>query len=133
MRSVATPIMAYAMPFTAALTLFAAPAAAQTMNAEMFYQRAQALENKGMAAMLSPDLRPLMREMEGAGKVVRARRAAAEAKGQKLYCPPDKAKFGPREIVAALGAIPQAERQRMTITDAWQRVLVMRYPCRGAT
>ena len=123
------PILFCALVAAATIASAAAPANAQTMNAETFYQRAKKLEAKGMAAMFAADLKPIMSEMQAAGKIVQARRLAAEAKKEKLYCPPPRAHLGAKEMLKLFGNIPQAERQRMTTTDAYQRILVAKFPC----
>ncbi|NUS99637.1 MAG: hypothetical protein HOP96_01520, partial [Sphingomonas sp.] len=52
--------------FAAGLLLMPAVASAQSMNAQVFHQRATALEKKGMLALFSGDLKALMKEGKAA-------------------------------------------------------------------
>jgi hypothetical protein len=115
-----------------ALVVTAAPAMAQTMNAEQFNQRAQALKKKGAMAIFSGgEIKKLMAEGQAAGKAAREQRlAAAKAGRPQRYCPPD----GPQsmnsdEFMSRLAAIPQAERARIDMTEATIRILAKKYPC----
>lgn len=117
-----------------ALATVAAPACAQTMNAEQFYQRATALKKKGAMAIFSRgEIKALMAEGQAAGKAAREQRmAAAKAGKPQRYCPPE----GPQamnsdEFMSRLAAIPQAERTRIDMTEATNRLLAVKYPCKG--
>ncbi len=71
------------------LTLSGA-AAAQSMNADAFYKRAVALKAKGPLALVSGDLKPMMREAKTTGLHVRSTRLATLKAGkQPRYCPPE--------------------------------------------
>ena len=114
------------------VTAVATPALAQTMNAEQFNQRAQALKAKGAMAMFSPgEVKALMAEGQAAGKASREQRLAALKAGQKpRYCPPDgPQKMGSDEFMSRLAAIPQAERQKIDMTEAMTRMLAVKFPC----
>lgn len=115
----------------AALILLPAPAAAQSMNAETFLKRAQALKAKGPLAFVSRDLRPIVNEAKAAGLKARATRLAAIADGRRpRYCPPKGAKrLGNDEFLAGMAAIPAAERVRIDLTEAMTRILVRKFPC----
>ncbi len=119
-----------------AAAVVAAPAVAQSMNAEQFHRRATALQKKGAAAVFSMgEVKKLMREVQAAGETNRAARLAAVAAGQTpRYCPPDQAKgkgMGSTEFMQRLSAIPVAERARIDMTEASARVMAVAYPCRG--
>ena len=117
--------------FLAAMTT---PAMAQTMNADQFYQRATALKKKGAMAIFSgSEIKALMAEGQAAGKAARDQRMAAAKEGKpQRYCPPD----GPQsmnsdEFMSRLGAIPQAERAKIDMTEATTRLLAVKFPCKA--
>ncbi|HVL29192.1 MAG TPA: hypothetical protein VM326_00560 [Sphingomicrobium sp.] len=117
-----------------ALALIAAPtstAVAQTMSAETFYKRAQALEKKGAMAMLSRgEIKALMTEAQAAAKRAREQRlATVKAGGKPRSCPPEGSRMGSDEFMQRLGAIPAAERSQIDMTEATIRILAAKYPC----
>lgn len=117
---------------TLAMPAAAAAAAPGDMNAQAFYTDAQAVYAKGMAAMFDKRTRPLMAQLEDAGKRTRAENQAATARGAPLYCvPPAERKkgMGPQQIIALIGSVPAADRQRMTLAEAWRSAIIARYPC----
>ena len=75
---------------SAAAIVIAQPALAQSMNAEVFHQRAVALQKKGPLALFSRgEIRALMNEGKASGESARAARLAAIQAGKKpRYCPP---------------------------------------------
>jgi hypothetical protein len=107
------------------------PASAQSMNAQEFFKRAQALKAKGAMALLSRDLKPMIREAKSAGMKARATRLAAVAAGRSpRYCPPKGSKrLGNEEFMRGMEAIPLAERMEIDLTEAITRMLVRKYPC----
>lgn len=114
--------------------LFAAPAAAQHMNADIFYQRAMKLKAKGPLALFSrKELKSLIAEVRAAGTQVKETRLAAERKGKKgRYCPPvKKREMGHEEYLKGIGAIPQSERRKIDMVEATTRMLAAKYPCKG--
>ena len=115
------------------LLLTAVPGAAhaQSMNAEAFYKKAVALKAKGPLAIMSRELKPLIREAKAAGLKARATRLAASAAGRKpRYCPPEgSSRLGHKEFLKEMGAIPLAERMRIDMTEAMTRVLIAKFPC----
>ena len=118
----------------AALAMVAAPAMAQTMYAEVFNQRAQALKAKGAMAMFSPgEIKALTAEGQAAGKSAREQRLAAVKAGQKpRYCPPEgPQKMGSDEFMTRLAASPQTERQKIDMTEAMTRMLADNVPCKA--
>ncbi|MFC7536489.1 hypothetical protein ACFQPG_03810 [Sphingomonas sp. GCM10030256] len=111
-----------------------AAASAQSMNAEAFHKRATALTKKGAMAVFSPgEIKALMSEGKAAGQRSRELRLAAVKSGSRpRYCPPE----GPQsmtstEFMKHLSAIPQAERQKIDMTEATTRVLAVKFPCKG--
>ncbi|MDQ3144067.1 MAG: hypothetical protein M3Q57_04210 [Pseudomonadota bacterium] len=119
-----------------AAAMIAAPAAAQSMNAEQFHRRATALQKKGAAAVFSMgEVKKLMREVQAAGEKNRAARLAAAAAGRTpRYCPPEQAKgkgkgMDSKEFMQRMSAIPVAERTRIDITEASARIMANKYPC----
>jgi hypothetical protein len=117
----------------APLLLLALPAAvsAQSMNAELFYQKAVALQAKGPLALFSGDLKLMMNEGKASALKARATRLAAIKAGQKpRYCPPEGTKgMSSDEYMDGLAAIPPAERARIDTTEATTRILVRKFPC----
>lgn len=113
--------------------LFASPVLAQQMNAETFYQRATKLQKKGPLALFSRgEINALMAEGQAAGKAARqARLDAAKAGRKPRYCPPEGPQsMNSNEFMRRLGAIPQAERARIDMTEATTRIMAVRFPCR---
>jgi hypothetical protein len=113
------------------LTAVPGAANAQSMNAEAFYKKALALKAKGPFAIMSRELKPLVKEAKAAGLKARATRLAATAAGRNpRYCPPEGSKrLGHKEFLKGMGAIPFAERVRIDMTEAMTRVLVAKFPC----
>ena len=115
------------------LLLVPAPAAAQSMNAETFYQRATALQKKGVMALFSGDLKALTKEGQAAGAKAREQRLAAIKAGRKpRFCPPQgTVKIDSDEFMTRLSAIPAADRQRIDMTEATTRILTAKFPCKA--
>jgi len=114
-----------------ALAVMGAPAMAQTMNAEQFNQRAQALKKKGAMAIFSGgEIKALTAEGQAAAKRAREQRLATiKAGGKPRSCPPEGSRMGSDEFMTRLAAIPQAERARIDMTEATIRILASKYPC----
>jgi hypothetical protein len=117
----------------AGLMLLPQAAVAQSMNAEAFYQRAAALQKKGVMALFSSDLKALTNEGKAAGAKARQQRLAAIAAGQKpRFCPPEgPVSIGNNEFFDRLSAIPAADRSRIDMAEATTRILAAKFPCRG--
>ena len=106
---------------------------AQSMNAQAFYQRASALQKKGVMAIFSGgEIKALMTEGKAAGQRARQQRLDTIAAGRKpRYCPPEgPVSIESSEFMKRLGAIPQAERARIDMTEATVRILAVKFPCR---
>lgn len=117
--------------FAAALMLPVA-ASAQSMNAEVFHKRATALMKKGPLALFSRgEINALMQEGQRAGLKSREQRlATVKAGGKPRSCPPEgKQTMGSEEFMKRLGAIPQAERARIDMTEAMTRISAAKFPC----
>jgi len=118
---------------SALLLLLVVPAAAsaQSMNAEVFHKRASALMSKGPFAMMSGDLKPVMREGQAAAAKARETRLAMVKAGQKpRYCPPEGARgMGSNEFIKGLSAIPAGDRTKIDMTEATTRILARKFPC----
>lgn len=116
-----------------AASVIAAPAAAQSMSAETFYQRAQALKKKGPLALFNKkEINALMSEGKAAGMAAGEREKALRAKGKRSYCEPNgKARLSSDDVMGTLGRMGAAERRRIDMTEAMHRAMVARYPCRG--
>jgi len=115
------------------LLLAAMPAAsmAQTMNAEIFHKRAQALKKKGAMAIFSRgEIKALTTEAQAAAKRAREQRLATLKAGSKpRSCPPEGSRMDSDEFMARLGAIPAADRARIDMTEATIRILAAKCPC----
>ena len=122
-------VLAACLLSIASVPAFASPA---DVNAEEFYRDAVALQQKGMGAMFDKRTKPRMEQMKAAGMAAKARNDAATKRGNPIYCVSDaqrKKGMGPQQVVAMLGKVPQAQRQKSTLTDAWMAALVREYPC----
>ena len=108
-----------------------AMASAQSMNAETFFQKANALQRKGMMALFSSDVKKLMKEAKTAGETARAQRLAAlKAEQKPRYCPPaGSQRMGSDEFMQRLGALPRTDRMRIDMTEAMIRILTVKFPC----
>lgn len=110
-----------------ALLSCAAPALA--MDAETFYVKAVALKKKGMGAMFSKDLKPMMRHFETAADAVKAENERARADGDPLFCAPKKYRLTADQFLAEFGRIPQQRRRTQTVREAWREIVIRRFPC----
>ena len=109
--------------------LLALPAAVFAMDAQSFYARAVTLKKLGPAAMLAPELKPLVGEMRIASQSVKAENERAKAAGRPLYCVPKNAAIGVDDVLNGFASIPVSRRHRMSVTQAWREILIKRYPC----
>ncbi|MDZ7588011.1 MAG: hypothetical protein U5J78_02180 [Parasphingorhabdus sp.] len=112
------------------LSLVIGATAASAMDANSFYLKAQALKDKGMAAMFSSDVKLLMGEMKTVSTQVKAENDAATKVGKPLYCPPAKRKrTSADEIIQRLGAMPEARRKTLSMKAFWLQFAREKYPC----
>jgi len=115
----------------AGLALVLVPVAAQAMTVNEFLTKTTALQAKGFAAMLSPDVSLLRDEIKTAATAYRAEIDAAQAAHRKpRSCPPPKgqAKVDSNTLIAAFQAIPPAKRM-MSVKAAFYGFMDKRYPC----
>ena len=106
--------------------------AAQAMDVATFLAKADALQKKGMLALMSSDYKLLKAEIESNALALRAERLAAQrAHRRPAYCPPAKQSLNSSEILAAFRTVPVAQRARTPVKDALRALLVRKYPCRG--
>jgi len=121
------------MVLAVCLAAVSGPAFAQQMNAEIFYQRATKLKAKGAMAIFSGgEIKALMKEGQASGLAARNQRLAAQRAGKpERYCPPPgKQAMTSDEFMNRLGAIPQAERRRIDMTEATTRIPERKCPCK---
>jgi hypothetical protein len=103
------------------------------MNAEGFYQRATAVQNKGVMAIFSGgEIRTLTKEAQAAGQRSRDLvRVAIKAGQAPRYCPPEgHVSMNNTEFMARLSAIPAAQRAHIDMTEAMNRIFATKFPCR---
>ena len=118
----------------AALTLTIAPAAAAAMPVSTFLAKADSLRKKGPLAMLSGDLKLLIRQIKADAKAIRAESRVAEAQGKrKAFCPPPAGiKIGQKEVLEAMKAVPAGDQARTDTKDALRAYLTKQHPCPAA-
>ncbi|WP_118857772.1 hypothetical protein [Sphingomonas mesophila] len=105
-------------------------AAASAMPVATFLAKADALEKKGAMAVFSKDLKLLMNQVKkDAGELSAANKAAAAAGKPKAYCTPGGVKLSNRDVLAAMRAVPVAQRATTSSKDALKAHLARRYPC----
>jgi len=111
-------------------TLVAGAAVAQSATTlDAFVARANRIP-LNPAALLMPDTRRLQGEAQTAFTAVRREIADARAAGRTPpACPPERINLNPRQFLGFLNGIPQARRQRMTVTDGVRAWMASRYPC----
>ena len=104
---------------------------AQSMNAEIFLKRANALKKKGPLALFSAgEIKSIMTEGQAASKFARdGRQADLKAGRQPRFCPEGGVKLNSDEFMVRLAAIPLAERARINMGEATIRILAAKAPC----
>jgi len=126
--------MRVAIVVAAAFACLAAGAvsAQSEMTLDEFVTRANRIPLNA-TAMLRPDAHRLKGEGERAiGNVMREVRQARAAGRPPPACPTGEGvSLNPRQLLSHLNAIPQARRQRMTVTDGMRDWMRARYPCPG--
>lgn len=111
--------------FLIAVPLTAAPA----MPVSAFLEKADRLEKKGPLALFSGDLKFLMNQVKGDFASLRAERLAAKSAGRPAWCPPEKVALNDKDVMAAMRAVPTAERARTDTRGALRAMLVRKFPC----
>jgi hypothetical protein len=110
-----------------------APASAQ--DVQRFLVRVDRLLARGPFALFSPDFYRLKALVDADGEELKRQYALEKAAGRPTaFCPPVKGK--PRvskdEYVAALRAVPLAQRSTTDTRDVLRAVLERKYPCPGS-
>lgn len=117
----------------AALFLLAvsAAASAQAMPVATFLTKADALKKKGPLALVSGDIKLLMGQVKTDAGELRSERLAAKVAGKRTaFCPPEAGtKMTDKDILAAMQAVPTAQRASTSTKDALKAFLARRYPC----
>lgn len=105
---------------------------APAMPVSTFLAKAEALQKKGALSLLSSDIRLLRNQIISDGLELRKERLAAAAAGQpSAFCPPASGvKLTDQDALAAMQAVPPAERARTDSKDALRTYLAKRFPCR---
>ena len=113
-----------------AAVLFAGSSAAQSaMTLNDFITRANRIP-LNPTAMLRPDAHRLKGEVERAFRTVGNEIEAARTAGRTPpACPPERINLDVRQMLAFLNGIPEARRQRMSVTDGIRSWMASRYPC----
>ncbi|MEP7349648.1 MAG: hypothetical protein ABI668_06805 [Sphingorhabdus sp.] len=99
------------------------------MDAETFYMKAVALKKRGMGAMFSKDIKPMMTVFKMAADSVKAENEQARATGLPLFCAPAKYRLTADQFLTEFGNIPQTRRKAQTVRDAWREIVIRRFPC----
>lgn len=112
-----------------ALLVAGAASAQSGPTLESFVTRANRIP-LNPTAMLRPDAHRLKGEAEQAFRNVGNEIETARTAGRTPpACPPERISLNVRQLLAHLNAIPQARRQRMTVTDGIRDWMATRYPC----
>lgn len=81
-------------------------------------------------AMLRPDAHRLKGEAERAFRTVGGEIQDARTGGRTPpACPPERINLDVRQLLAFLNGIPEARRERMSVTDGIRSWMGSRYPC----
>ena len=113
----------------AAAMLATAVTAQSAMTLDSFVTRANRIP-MNPAAMLMPDAHRLKTEAERAFRAVGTEIRDARAAGRTPpACPTERISLNPQQLLAYLNGIPQARRQRMSVTDGIRSWMASRYPC----
>ena len=113
----------------AATMLASAVTAQSAMTLDSFVTRANRIP-MNPAAMLMPDAHRLKTEAERAFRAVGTEIRDARAAGRTPpACPTERISLNPQQLLAYLNGIPQARRQRMSVTDGIRSWMASRYPC----
>ena len=109
--------------------LLLCPSVAQAMDAETFYVKAVALKKKGVKAMFSGDLKPMVTVFKNAADSVKAENEKARDTGTPLFCAPKKYRLTADQFLTEFGNIPQERRRSQTVRAAWREIVIRRFPC----
>ena len=120
----------FALAIGMAACLAVGSASAQSnMTLDDFVTRANRIPLNA-TAMLRPDAHRLKGEVERAFRTVRTEVRDDRAAGHTPpACPPERINLDVRQMLAFLNGIPEARRERMTVTDGIRNWMRSRYPC----
>ncbi len=122
MKFVVAALMLTAIPMTGA--------AAAGMDVATFLAKANRLKAKGPFALMSGDFKKLTREVTAASKSLKEERLALQSAGEPTaWCPPQRASMDSNEILAAMEAIPLAQRRSTDVRTALRGLMIRKYPC----
>jgi hypothetical protein len=115
----------------AALFVVVPLGAVHAMTVATFLQKAEALEARGMMALLSSDMGLLKGEVRGSAATLKAENDAARRAGRRpAFCAPERVRMSSDELLTFFRQMPPALRQRTEVRDALRAYMVRRYPCR---
>lgn len=115
-----------------ALIAIAPVTAASAQDVAHFLVRVDKLLARGPFALFSRDFYRLKREIETDGDKLKKEFAREKATGRPtLFCPPaqGKPRVNKHEYLAALRAVPVAQRKTTDTKDVLRTVLERKYPC----
>lgn len=106
-------------------------AAPGDMTISSFLAKADALQAKGPLAALSSDLAVLRNEVNGAAQAYRVQLRNETVQGRPSSCPPPRAPFTSRDVLAQMQTYPSSLRPRTTVAMAVADLFRKSYPCRA--
>jgi hypothetical protein len=110
--------------------LAATAASAQSMPVSTFLAKADALQAQGPLAVASPDFSTLRLEVKAAAKSLREEQQAAVAAGRKpAFCQVEKGSIDSDELLAAMRAVPPAQRSTTEVKSVLKALKIKKYPC----
>ena len=108
------------------------PTAAAAMPVDAFLAKAEALQAKGFTAVFSSDYKLLMSVVKADAVSLKSEREAAKAANKTpAYCPPGPVGLSSDDTIAAMRAVPPAQRTATDSKAALRAFLAKRYPCRA--
>ena len=106
--------------------------AAEAMDVGTFLAKAAVLQQRGVMAMFASEYDELQSEIRTSYAALKQERLAAQGAGRRAaYCPPGPTSLTTQEIMAAMIAVPPAQRGRVQVRDALRAAFARKYPCRG--
>lgn len=115
--------------FFASSAMLLCSTAAHAMDAEAFYLKAVELKKRGMSAVFSKELKPMVTVFKAAADSVKAENEKARADGSPLFCAPKKYRLTADQFLTEFGKIPQERRRSQTVRQAWREIVIRRFPC----
>lgn len=115
----------------AALFVVVPLGAVHAMTVATFLRKAEALEARGVMALLSSDMGLLKGEVRGAATALKAENDTARRAGRTpAFCAPERVRMSSDELLTFFRQMPPALRQRTEVRDALRAYMGRRYPCR---